>query len=331
MSPAWGALLARGLVGLSRRVDIQPIAGADDGRHFFASMYSKAFSGVVEVDAGTSMYTPVHRFANPATDQAAGSFDGRWLVWDEYHSLQGLDDFAVWSWDSKTGRLRQIGAATRSTSGAFWSSDWVAPVALDGFAAWEQGTRSGGDLYVVNLATGRSRVLSRGHPGGPLLVQGGLVVWPESTSSSSATVMAAKVTTGQRRTPPPALRALRGAITPLSDGSSLVYASPSWTSVWWSPSMSDAPRDVFASPANNPLQDSLVIAHGHVAFVDWPAAYVADTRAGRYVEINDIGLVVLDNESLILVRPSAQKAAHAISDVIFLRLSSLPTFSACSR
>ena len=42
------------------------------------------------------------RFRTRPEDQAGGAFDGRWLVWAEYHSLTSLDDFTVWAWDSRS-------------------------------------------------------------------------------------------------------------------------------------------------------------------------------------------------------------------------------------
>ncbi len=94
---AWKRALAGGLVALSRRASVVSWALAGDGRTFFASVYSRRISGVVRVDAASSAVTVIKRFADPRTDQADGSFDGRWLVWDEYHSLFGSDDFTTWS------------------------------------------------------------------------------------------------------------------------------------------------------------------------------------------------------------------------------------------
>ena len=74
-------------MALSRRVSVVPLALANDGRSFFAEIYTKAYSGIVRVDATTSRYTEIKRFSDPTNDQAMGGFDGRWLVWTEYHSL----------------------------------------------------------------------------------------------------------------------------------------------------------------------------------------------------------------------------------------------------
>src|SRR5664280_613126 len=117
---AWKNVLKSGLVSLSRHTSIVPIALSNDGRSFFAEIYTKTYSGVVRIDASNSRYTEIKRFPDPVNDQASGNFDGRWLVWAEFHSLYDQGDFTVWSWDSRTGRLGKIGSATRSPSGKFW-------------------------------------------------------------------------------------------------------------------------------------------------------------------------------------------------------------------
>jgi len=192
---------------------LTPWALAGDGRRFFAALYSKRFSGVVRVDPASTRFTPVKRFADARTDQADGAFDGRWLVWNEYHSLSSFDDFTTWSWDSRSGRLRRIGGAAHAPSGGFWPSPWRQPDARAGFATWTQGSGSGGkgDVHVFDLARGINKIVRRGHPGGSFLVAGGLAVWPESMRAGALTAMrAADAATGRPVTPPPALRSLRG-------------------------------------------------------------------------------------------------------------------------
>ena len=98
----------------------QPFAVAIRRCSFFAKIYSKDFSGVVKVDALSSRYTKIMRLRIPVNYQAFGHFDGRWLVWAESTPRGRLRDFTVWSWDSRTGRVRRIGTTTRPPSGEFW-------------------------------------------------------------------------------------------------------------------------------------------------------------------------------------------------------------------
>src|SRR5438105_6696351 len=106
---SWKRVVLGSVVSLSRHTAVLPIVGAGDGRSFFAELYSPGFSGVVRIDARTSRVTRIRRFPSARDDQGYGSFDGRWLVWNEYHSLS--DDFAnftTFAWDSRSGRVTPI-------------------------------------------------------------------------------------------------------------------------------------------------------------------------------------------------------------------------------
>jgi hypothetical protein len=329
---AWKKVLNGGLVALSRRASVVPLALANDEHSFFAEINTKAYSGVVRIDAASSQYTGIKRFPDPVNDQARGSFDGRWLVWDEYHSLNGLDDFTVWSWDSRTGRVRQIGAATRSPGWVFWPSSWQAPVALDGYATWEQGSGASGlgDVHVVDLGNDRDRVVRRGHVGGSFLADGSLVVWPESMKPGALTVMrAASARTGRTVATPPRLTDLRGGLAPVTDGKALVYITDEWRSLWWSPSLEVTPRRVYTAPKGDFIENWVHLAGRYVSFTVWNRAYLADTSSGRYIEINPGGDTRLGAKSLALGKPPKKKTMHAIKDVVFLPLKSLPPIPPC--
>ena len=119
-TPAWKEAMGGSVVRLSRSVSLTPLGLSTDGRAFFAEMYSKRFSGVVRVDARSSRYMPIRRFPDPQNDQAVGSFGGRWLVWQELHSLTNPADFTVWAWDArsvKSGRSERPSGGPRATSG----------------------------------------------------------------------------------------------------------------------------------------------------------------------------------------------------------------------
>jgi hypothetical protein len=331
-SPAWGKALAGHVVGLSRRTAIVPLALAGDGRTFFASLSSKAFSGVVRIDVRTDRFTPIRRFPDAVTDQASGSFDGRWLVWDEYHSLWGSDDFTTWSWDSHTGQVRQIGAATRSPSGDFWSSPWRHPEARDGYATWTQGTGTDGidEVHVVDLASGRDRIVRHGHAAGSFLVNGGIVVWPESPKPGALTVMrAASAATGEPVDPPPALKAAWGVGWAATDGSRLVYPGINLTPLYWAPSLDALPRRVYRGRFSHSIGVPVQIAGRYVSFGVAPHTYLADTAVGRYIEIPGGGWGLLDRKSFVYLPSSTKKAIHLVSDVLFYRLAALPPMPPC--
>ena len=308
------------------------MALSNNRRSFFAEIYTKTFSGVVRIDASSSRYTEIKRFPDPANDQASGSFDGRWLVWAEFHSFSDQGDFTVWSWDSRTGRVRKIGATTRSSSGEFWPSSSQAPVTLDGYATWEQGSGANGlgEVHVVDLASGRDRVVRHGHPGGSFLVTGPLVVWPESMKPNALTVMkAASAKTGREVATPQALQNLHGGLAPVTDGGELAYATNDLTSLWWAPSLAASPRRVYTAPNDGFLEVPLAASGRYVSFGIAPVLYVADAVLGRYIEIKNGGWARVGAKAIVLLEPSAKKALHGISDVIFLPLKSLPPIPPC--
>jgi hypothetical protein len=329
---AWTRVLASDLVALSRHASVVPLALAADGRSFFASLESKAFSGVVRIEARTSRVTRIRRFPNAANDQASGSFDGRWLVWAEYHSLTVVDDFTIWSWDSKTGDVSQIGAAARSPSGMFWPSPLRHPEARGGQATWTQGIRDDGlgEVHVVDLAGGSDRIIRRAYAGGSLLAAGGLVIWPESARPGAFTVMAAAdAASAQLVEVPRALRGVRGLLWPATDGTAVAYPSANFSRLWWSPSLGAPPRRVFISRIGYPIGVPVEISGRYVSFGAAPHTYLADTVTGRYVEISPGGWALVGKKSMVILQPSVHKASHSISDVNFLLLASLPPMPPC--
>src|SRR6476660_1519752 len=139
-SAAWRRTLSHHVTAVSKTTAMVPLALAHDGRSFFAEVYSPRFSGVARVESRTSAVMRIKAFPDPKFDQAWGAFDGRWLVWNEYHGLDSFDDFTTWAWDSRTRKLTQIGAATRGRTVSSGRAPGVAPtfaVGLRrGYRAW---------------------------------------------------------------------------------------------------------------------------------------------------------------------------------------------------
>jgi hypothetical protein len=332
---SWRRALSRHVVGLSRRTPLAPFALAHDGRSFFAAIYSPGFSGVAEVDAETNSIEPIKAFPNPAEDQAGGAFDGRRLVWAEYHSLTSLGDFTVWAWNSRSGRVTKIGAATRSPGGEFWDSPLRAPEARDGIATWVQGTGPG-DLtavHVYNLRTGHGTIIHRGHAQGSFLFSGHRVAWPESPGSGRVTRMhAASALTGKRVDVPRALRALDGVSGLATDGQRIAYPNAPYRSIWWSPSLRRKPRKILIARLRDHIDDSVQVGSRYVGFGIWPRLYVADTKTHRYVEVGGHGgWIQLDRTTLLVAWGSPTKAVHPRLRLALVPLGKLPPIPACTR
>jgi hypothetical protein len=330
---SWQRALAAHVVGLSRTTPLVPFALAHDGRSFFAAIYSRRFSGVGEIDARTSAVHKIKRFPQPGRDQANGAFDGRWLVWSEYHSLSSVDDFTVWAWDSRTGRVRQIGAATRRPDGAFWSSPLRGPDVRAGIATWVQGVGPGGigAVHAYNLRTGRGMVVHRGHAQSSFLLDRHRVAWPESPSPGAETRMrVASVATGKRLRVPRALRELRGISGLATDGRGFAYPGPQYGSLWWSPSLAGTPQRIARPRAAGHVDDSVQVSGRYVGFGIWPRLFLADTRTRSYLPIGDRGgWTEVDKTALLTVSGSAAKAIHARLTVSLVPLRDVPQVPAC--
>ncbi len=311
-----------------------PFALAHDRRAFFAAVYSSKFSGVAEIDARTSAVKRIKAFPDPTADQADGAFDGRWLVWAEYHSLTSVGDFTVWTWDSRSGKVTQIGAATRSPNGEFWESPLRPPQALDGIATWVQGTGPDGmsAVHAYNLRTGHGTVIHDGRAQGAFLVARHRVGWPESPAPGRMTrIRTASALTGRRVKVPQALRALHGVSGLATDGRRIAYPNALYRSIWWSPTLRRKPHEVLTAPPGDHIDDSVQVGKRYVGFGIWPRLYVADTKARRYVQVGRHGgWIRVDSRTLLVAFGSPRKAIHPRLRVAVVPLGKLPPIPACA-
>lgn len=332
-SAAWHRVLERHVVPLSRTISLVPWNLAHDGRTFFATVDSPGFSGVARVDATRRRMTRIKAFPDPAEYQADGAFDGRWLVWSEYHGFDTFNDFTVWAWDSHTGAVRQIGSAVKSPGGSFWDSPWRQPDARGGIATWAQG--SGPDnrtaVHVYDLRAGRDRIIHEGHTQGPFLLAGGIVAWPESLTRGAETkIQAASVVTGATVSVPPALRALHGVSGLATGGNRFAYPNGSYTALLWSPSLQARPRQIVSTRADNHVDNSVQIGGGYVGFGIQPKVFIGDTRTHRYLKIsNRGGWTRIDRRSLLVLFATGAKEPDAVAPISFLSLRHLPPIPAC--
>jgi hypothetical protein len=330
---AWRHVLAKRVLPLSRGVSLVPWALAHDGRSFFASVYSRGgWAGVARIDALTGRVTRIRAFAKPRTDQADGAFGGRWLVWNEYHSLDSFDDFTTWMWDSRSGAVTRIGAARRSPGGTFWASPWRPPDVRGGIATWVQGAGPGDleDVHVYDLLRGHDLVAHTGHAEGSFLVAGPLVVWPESTSPGARTKMHAfDPARRQEVPPPPGLRALRGIWGLFTDGRAVAFPGAKDKALWTAPSLTAAPRLVVAARGSNTVDNSVQIAGRYVGFGLQPRTFLGDAKLGRYLQISRGGWTRVDRRSLVLVHAIASKRWGTPAPVAFVPLRNLPRIPAC--
>src|SRR4029453_10716717 len=230
-------------------------------------------------------------------------FYDRRLINEEITLLSRLDDITVWAWDSRSGRVTQVGAASGASAGEFWPSPLRAPDALNGIATWVQGTGPEGIAagHVYQLRAGRGTIIHRGHAQGSFLFGRRLVGWPESPGPGRVTRMrVASALTGNNGRVPRALRALYGVSGLATDGWRIAYPNAKYTSVRWSPSLRRKPRRIVTARSHDHIDDSVQLGGRYIGFGIWPRLFVADTRTHRYVQVaRRGGWVLLDEKSLL--------------------------------
>lgn len=311
-----------------------PLALARDGRSFFAEVHSRRFSGVARVDARASTLSRIKAFPSPRWEQAWGAFDGRWLVWNEYHGFSNFDHFTTWAWDTRTRELTRLGAATRGPDGRFWESPWRGADVRDGIATWVQGVGPDllGEVHAYNLRTGRDLVVRHGHPGGSFLLAHHVLVWPEASAPRVPTRMhAASALTGRAIPLPRALRDARNVSALQTDGRAIAYPDGRFKSLWWASSPQEKPHEVVPTGHLVHIDNSVQVGGGYVGFGTQPRVYVAEPRVRRYVEVSrNLGSVFVNSSSLLVLYGTTKKVLHPILRMAFVPLRDLPPMPACS-
>jgi len=333
-SSAWRRVLARHIVPLSRTTSLVPWTLAHDGRSFFATVYSSAFSGVARISGTKKTMTRIKPFPDPGNDQADGAFDGRWLVWNEYHGFDSFDDFTVWAWDSRTGQVRQIGAAKQAPDGRSWGSSWRQADVRGGIATWAQGSGPNelAELHLYDLRTNDDRVVRIGHPLAPFLLAGHLVAWAERPSPGArAKMYLASAPTGTSVQAPRALRGLRDVFGLATDGRRIAYPDGPYRSLWWSPSLQAAPRKIVGTRGADHIDNSVQIGGRYIGFGIQPRLFVGDVKMRRYVKISGhSGYTRIDATSLLVLYATGSKDPASVGPITFVRLRDLPPMPACS-
>ncbi len=309
----------------SLAAEVVPLGLSADGRTAYVSAWTSRFAGVAALRLATGHLRPIRAFPDPVTDQADGSSGGRWLVWEETHSLRSLDGFTVYAWDSATGRLLRIGHSLRRPGGGPWPSPWHAPAVSGSYAAWAQGYGPGGEVEVMlaDLATGKISVVRRGHTQPPFF-DGNLLVWPESDQPGAQTTLhAVSLGTGLQAVLPAVLRAVHGTAFVVTDGTRTAYLNPGLTSLYFSPAQDQQARVALRLPAGVDFAD-LAIAPGSLAWATTRATYLASTTTGRYARVTPrYGDATGSGPGMLISDAPAGKAAHPILPLHVIRAARL--------
>jgi hypothetical protein len=294
--------------------EVLPIGISADGRTAYVSTWAAGFSGVAALNLASGRLRGIKSFADPATDQADGTFGGRWLVWEETHSLQSLDDFTIYAWDSVTGARRRLGHSLSGPGAVAWPSPWHGPAVSGDYAAWAQGYGPGGavEIALANLQTGQVRVIRRGHVQPPFF-DGQLVVWPESDRPGAPTSLhALSLATGRPTALPVVLRAVHGTEFVATDGIRTAYLSPDLTRLYYSPRPDQRARAVLRLPAGADFAD-LAIEPGALAWTTTQATYLASTRTGAYSRVTPgYGYATGSGPVVLITDAPGRKTVHPV-------------------
>ena len=297
----------------SLRGEVVPLGISGDGSMAYVSAWMPAFAGVAALRLSTGTLRPIARFGRPATDQADGAWGGRWLVWEQTHSLRSLDGFTVYGWDSATGLLRRLGHSLNGPDGTPWPSPWHPPAVSGQYAAWAQGYGPGGlvQIRLASLRTGQVTVLARGHVQAPFF-DGRLVVWPGSSRPGALTTLHAAVAATGRPAPLPlALRGVRGTDSVVSDGTRTAYLDPGLRTLYYSPAQDRVASPVLRLPTGVSFSN-LGLARGALTWSTTRATYVASTTTFGYLQVTPAyGFAVTGTGPDVLVSDApARKSAH---------------------
>lgn len=302
----------------STRWATYPLGMSADERSVYVVRFSPAFSGVERVDPD-GRETHIKAFADPVNYQALGHADGRYLVWYEYHSLYGLDDFTVFSYDSSTGKVRAIGSPRRDAQGNIYPSPWSPPVVSQGVAAYGRGT-SGGltEVVAVNLATGVRRVVRVGHAQAPLM-WGASIVWPESPKPAALTqLFAVNGSSGLATSLPEAIKQIRGTpVVALAD-TQVAYLDPERRSLLFSSSLTEPAHVILRLPSEETFQD-MHLSRQAIVFTTTAATYVADLRTWSYTRLVTNGAAQAQNHSILVGEAPKAKTGHPINPLHLVR------------
>ncbi len=313
------------MVPSSRRSELVPLGVSADGQTGYVSAWTPAFSGVAALDLRTGRLRPIMPFANPSADQADGAWGGRWLVWEQTYSLQSLDRFTIYSWDSVSGRVTKLGHSLDSPAGTAWPSPWHAPAVSGQYAAWAQGDGPGGlvQIKLADLRTGRVTVVAGGHVQAPFF-DGRLLVWPQSGRPGALTTLHAySLARHWPASLPEALRAVTGTDEVVTDGTRTAYLNPSLTGLYYSPAPGERARLMLRLPAGTEFS-ALSMGQGTLAWTTTSATFVASTATGRYVQVTPAyGLAVAGPGPAVLVAdaPTARSAHPSLPLHVLLAAS----------
>lgn len=284
----------------------QPFEVNASSTNLVAAVKSRGFYGVAVIDARTGgVIEKVDPSANGEDFQVGGQANEDFAVWKEYRTPNNLDDYVVKVWDRKQQKVRQIGESRRTSDGVTYPSTWQSPVLAGGNAAWVEGTddEGGGELVVVDLATGKRHVVpGAAHPG-RLSTFGSTLMWAESPARGAPTQLhAIDIRTHEPVELPWVLKDLHGAGFLVTDGKAAAWVRTNevGVSLMVQRSSDAKPVEVKTFTDNGFSPPFAITPRSIAASISSGGLLLLDLKSGRFAIQEDASYAVVAGSTLMV-------------------------------
>lgn len=274
----------------------------------FTEERGRHFAGVSLWNIKTGEQRRVHRFADPQNYQASGSFDGRYLLWGESHSLEGASLVSIYSYDIQTGKVRHLADQLGDTRGMPYPG-LSEPVSSGGIGAWVQGIGPGvAALKLVDLRTGQIRTERRGGLGSVQFVRDKLVI--AEPRAQGFHLAAVDVHSLQEVALPSALTGTRNVASFAgSPEGKIAYIDETLQQLWFSDGPNRAPKLVAQLPAEFGFQGGLSLSDSGLIYASQGhGSYFIDVTTGSAVKITGAQYFLLKGSHVVTLDVSSQKS-----------------------
>jgi len=247
----------------------------------YTDIASPAFTGVALVNETTGATRRIRAFEDPKQDQSGGAFDGRYVFFSETHSMNTMDDFSLFSFDARTGKVIHIADAAKDPAGNFYTSPWQNPVAHAGLGAWVQGVGPNErTVNVADLATGATRVVARGLIGGLQFVGDDLVYVQARADQHGPELQARNPVTGAEVPVPPALaKAGQSVFYASSPDGKVAYIDATMRQLFYAPNATTEPHLIAQLPWEAAFQGALDMTDDALMFAQ-------QGRGAQYIDLH---------------------------------------------
>lgn len=284
----------------------------DDAGWLFLEERGRFFNGVSLWNVKTGVQRRVHAFADPRSYQAGGGFDGRYLFWQESHSLESFDDFSVYSYDIQTDKVSHLADSVHDAKGHPYPSPLANPIISRGISAWVQGIGPRlGALKLVNLRTGRITTPRQGLISSVQFVGKKLVIVEGLAQGQGFHMVALDLLSLKEVSLPTALAGVRNvAFFKASPEGKIVYIDETLHQLWFSNGPDHAAKLVAQLPIESGFQGALELSDSGLIYASQGlGSYFIDVATGSAIKISDSQSFFLNGTHVVTNDANTDKSA----------------------